>query len=117
MKIMFNKYSVFIVSILLLAVIMIKPLDRSSLEESEYYIKTLEKFNLLDENIDAGDTIKVGWGKESLVPPFTMPMAGYGARDGEHFDGVNDSVWVRAVVFDNGKTRSAYLSKIGRAHV
>ena len=37
-------------------------------------------------------------------------MAGYGARKGADFEGIHDSIWVRAVVFDNGKTLSAYVS-------
>ena len=57
-----------------------------------------------------GDTIKVGWAKKSLIPKYKTPMAGYGARKGAHFEGIEDSIWVSAVIFDNGIYRSAYIS-------
>ena len=107
---MFNKYSAVIVSVLFLVIITIKPLDRTPLENTSYYKNTIKKFKY-DNNIDIdGDTIKVGWAKKSLIPKYLTPMAGYGARKGADFEGVYDSIWVRAVVFDNGKTVSAYVS-------
>ena len=107
---MFNKYSAVIVSILALAIISVKPLDRTPLESTSYYQNTIKNFNYdIPYNTD-GDTIKVGWAKKSLIPDHLTPMAGYGARKGADFEGVNDSIWVRAVVFDNGKTVSAYVS-------
>ncbi|MFL2999148.1 MAG: neutral/alkaline non-lysosomal ceramidase N-terminal domain-containing protein [Cytophagales bacterium] len=107
---MFNKYSAVIVSIVVLAIITIKPLDRTPLESTSYYKNTLKKFNYDSPNDISGDTIKVGWAKKSLIPNYHTPMAGYGARKGADFEGVHDSIWVRAVVFDNGKTLSAYVS-------
>ena len=107
---MFNKYSAVIVSVLFLVIITIKPLDRTPLENTSYYKNTIKKFKY-DNNIGIdGDTIKVGWAKKSLIPKYLTPMAGYGARKGADFEGVYDSIWVRAVVFDNGKTVSAYVS-------
>ena len=87
---MFNKYSAVIVSIVVLAIITIKPLDRTPLESTSYYKNTLKKFNY-DSPIDiGGDTIKVGWAKKSLIPDYLTPMAGYGARKGADFEGVHD---------------------------
>ena len=110
---MFNKYSVSILSIIFLILISIKPLDRTPLEETDYYkatISNIEKsYKNYEETIN-GDTIKVGWAKESLVPTFSTPMAGYGARKGADYEGINDSIWVRSVVFDNGINKSAYVS-------
>ena len=107
---MFNKYSAVIVSVLFLVIITIKPLDRTPLENTSYYKNTIKKFKY-DNNIDIdGDTIQVGWAKKSLIPKYLTPMAGYGARKGADFEGVYDSIWVRAVVFDNGETVSAYVS-------
>ena len=110
---MFNKYSVSILSIIFLLVITIKPLDRTPLNETNYYNSTfsdIEKRYKNYENNISGDTVKVGWAKESLIPPFIVPMAGYGARNGAKYEGIKDSIWVRAVVFDNGINRSAYVS-------
>jgi neutral ceramidase len=110
---MFNKYSVSILSIIFLLVITIKPLDRTPLNETSYYKSTISdienRYKNYENNI-SGDTIKVGWAKESLIPPFIVPMAGYGARKGADYEGIKDSIWVRAVVFDNGINTSAYVS-------
>ena len=64
---MFNKYSAVIVSIVVLAIITIKPLDRTPLESTSYYKNTLKKFNDDSPNDISGDTIKVGWAKKSLL--------------------------------------------------
>ena len=97
---MFNKYSAVIVSILVLVIITIKPLDRTPLESTSYYKNTIKKFNNDRPTDIDGDTIKVGWAKKSLIPKYLTPMAGYGARKGANYEGVYDSIWVRAVVFD-----------------
>ena len=107
---MFNKYSTFIVSIMVILIFTIKPLDRTPLEETDYYKNTLNSIDDKEINSIYGDTIKVGWSKVSLIPNFLSPMAGYGARKGANYEGVNDSIWVKAVVFDNGINRSAYVS-------
>ena len=83
---MFNKYSAVIVSIVVLAIITIKPLDRTPLESTSYYKNTLKKFNDDSPNDISGDTIKVGWAKKSLIPDYLTPMAGYGARKGADFE-------------------------------
>ena len=62
---MFNKYSAVIVSIVVLAIITIKPLDRTPLESTSYYKNTLKKFNYDSTNDISGDTIKVGWAKKA----------------------------------------------------
>ena len=107
---MFNKYSTFIVSIVIVLLFTIKPLDRTPLEKSDYYKNTIESIDSKEIKSIRGDTIRVGWSKASLIPPYPTPMAGYGARKGAHFEGVNDSIWVKAVVFDNGISKSAYVS-------
>ena len=89
---MFNKYSTFIVSIVIVLLFTIKPLDRTPLEQSDYYKNTLESIDRKEIKSIRGDTIRVGWSKASLIPPYSTPMAGYGARKGAHFEGVNDSI-------------------------
>jgi len=93
--------------------IIFKPLDRSPLRENEYYKNTISSFDLIKEshiNSADGDTIQVGWAKTTLVPELPLPMAGYGARKGAYYQDVEDSLWVSAVVFDNGINRSVYVS-------
>ncbi|MCP4458021.1 MAG: hypothetical protein GY816_08360 [Cytophagales bacterium] len=57
-----------------------------------------------------GDSLMVGFAKVSITPNDTIPLAGYGARDPKKFDQILDSVFVRAVVLDNGLNRIAILS-------
>ena len=87
--------------------------SNSNINYNQYKDLTkLKTYSIDDKEINSiyGDTIKVGWSKVSLIPNFLSPMAGYGARKGANYEGVNDSIWVKAVVFDNGINRSAYVS-------
>ena len=110
---MFKRLTIAILLTFSLLALAIKPLDRSPLEESLYYQNTIKAFDSIKNNTPRhinGDTIKVGWAKKSLIPKYKTPMAGYGARKGAHFEGIEDSIWVSAVIFDNGIYRSAYIS-------
>ncbi len=70
---------------------------------------SLDSLDRLNSNIE-GDTLKMGWAKSSLIPSFPTPLAGYGERKGKINIGVEDSIWVRTIVLDNGKNRAAYIS-------
>ena len=105
---MFNKFTVAILSVFSLLTVVFKPLDRTPLEGSRYYYNSLENVDKIRDDIVNtlnGDTIKVGWAKESLIPTEPVPLAGYGARKGANFEGVDDSIFVKAVVFDNEITK------------
>ena len=58
----------------------------------------------------AADIMEVGWSKVNLQPPFTTPIAIDAKRGGKHFEGVHDSIYVRAFVFKLGGKRIAYIS-------
>ena len=86
--------------------------DKTPLHESDYYKKMMVQLDSTQNvpNISKVDTIQVGWAKASLVPPTPQPLAGYGKRKGAIMDGILDSVYVRAIVFDNGKQKAVYLA-------
>ena len=85
--------------------------DRSPYTESEYYRKTINRIPELTQGpFQTGDTLKIGWAKVNLTPPNPMPLAGYGKRGGKSYSGIQDSIWVRAFVFDNGLTRTALVA-------
>jgi len=87
-------------------------LDTIPYKESKFYQQTMFSLDSLDKvdiTID-GDTLKIGWAKSSLIPSFATPLAGYGDRKGKINIGVEDSIWVRTIVLDNGKNRAAYIS-------
>ena len=87
-------------------------LDTTPYKESKFYEQTmftLDSLNKMNHKID-GDTLKMGWAKSSLIPSFSTPLAGYGERKGKINMGVEDSIWVRTIVLDNGINRAAYIS-------
>ena len=58
----------------------------------------------------SSDTIQIGWSSVNLLPPFTTPIAIDAKRRGKHYDGVHDSIYVRAFVFKQGNKKIAYVS-------
>ncbi len=87
-------------------------LDTAPYKESKFYeqtMHTLDSLGKMNLKID-GDTLKIGWAKSSLIPSFATPLAGYGERNGKINIGVEDSIWVRTIVLDNGINRAAYVS-------
>ncbi len=86
--------------------------DKTPLHESDYYKKMMVQLDSTQHfpNISKADTIKIGWAKANLVPPTLQPLAGYGKRKGAIMDGVLDTTFVRAIVFDNGKQKAVYLA-------
>ncbi len=63
-----------------------------------------------EEPSPSNDTLQVGWAKVNLLPPFTTPIAIDAHRHGKHFQGVHDSIYVRAFVFKQGKKKVAYIA-------
>jgi neutral ceramidase len=55
-------------------------------------------------------SFKVGWAKVNFTPQTSTPTAGYGVRRGAHFTSVHDSIFVRAIVLDNGVSRVALVA-------
>lgn len=60
-------------------------------------------------NVDS-NIVTAGWAKVNLQPSFTTPIAIDAHRNGKHYDGVHDSVFVRAIVFKQGNKKFAYVS-------
>lgn len=96
--------------LLLLALITVTPvnreIDRSSmLEEMKQRIGAWPSVETA-----RAEYFNVGSAKESLVPPFPVATAGYGKRRGKLYTEIRDSVFVRAMVIDNGSRRVAIVS-------
>lgn len=91
-----------------------KTVDKTPYQEMPYYqqsINYLDSLNVLRvSKRSLNDSLRVGWAKTSLILNQNVPLAGYGAREGALAKGVRDSVWVRAVVLDNGRKKFAMLS-------
>ena len=124
--------------LLLIAAACFKPLDTTPYKETKFYKSELDELDYGDA-ADSGahritsialahlaandsafakqiaaqaqsDTLQVGWSRVNLLPPFTTPIAIDAHRGGKHFEGVHDSIYVRAFVFKQGDTKVAYVS-------
>ena len=97
----------------LLFFILFEKIDRTPYQQMTYYKNTLQEIQAFNPYHHSspepqGDTVKVGWAKENITPVYHMPLAGYGFRN--NFVAVKDSIFVRTFVFDNGKTKVAYVT-------
>lgn len=84
--------------------------DHTPYQQTAYHANMMQEINGLQPTPDEGDTIKAGWAKVNLSPPFPTPMAISVKRDGKPYEMIEDSIWVRAFVFDNGKDKLAWVT-------
>ncbi|ARK11836.1 neutral/alkaline non-lysosomal ceramidase N-terminal domain-containing protein [Fibrella sp. ES10-3-2-2] len=91
-----------IVAILLLLAVSLSPNDHTPYRQTEFYTQTTSRLTALPGLPAPKTALRAGWAKANLTTAFTTPTGGYGVRRGKHWTTVADSVWVRALVFDNG---------------
>jgi neutral ceramidase len=94
------------------AAICFKPLDTTPYQQTEFYKEELKVIDSAFANNQSpiNDQLQAGWGRVNLCPPFTTPIAIDAHRGGKHFEGVHDSIYVRAFVFKQGGKKVAYIS-------
>lgn len=91
----------------------VKPIDRTPLKESLFYqremmlIDSVKRACLMQQDYSE---VMAGWASINLLPTFTTPIAIDAARGGKHFEGVYDSIYVRAFVFKAGIKKTALVS-------
>jgi neutral ceramidase len=92
------------IAILLLVFIVftIAPVDRTDYQSMDYYKKMQEVVQQSKVQQMKG-VLRVNWTVQNLTPTLPTPTAGYGDRKGKHYQSVHDSVFVRAIVLDNGQ--------------
>ncbi|MBO0931703.1 hypothetical protein [Fibrella aquatilis] len=88
--------------IVLLLAIGLSPNDHTPYGQTGFYSQTIHRLDSLPALPTPKTAIWAGWAKANLTPAYTTPTGGYGARQGKHWTTVADSVWVRAIVLDNG---------------
>lgn len=91
-----------LVFILLFLAVSLSPNDHTPYQQTDFYKQTATKLNALSGLPAPKTALRAGWAKANLTPAFTTPTGGYGVRRGKHWTTVADSIWVRAIVFDNG---------------
>lgn len=109
MKKLIKILATIVLSVLLLAVCLLTFNDHQPLEKTDFYPKTIKALNNLKISGGYGSTLKSGWSKENISPDFDIYIAGYGIRKHEA-DSVHDSIYVRTIVFDNGKKKIAMVA-------
>ncbi len=99
-----------VIAVLLLAVGLFAPIDNRHYAEQDFYQADLQAIDEADWSVarSAGG-IRVGWARAAIVPTSPTPMAGYGISRGD-FQAVHDSVYVNAVVLQNGSEQYAIVS-------
>jgi len=90
--------------------ILIKRLDRTPYTETKFYQKTIDTINGLQPAIKNENPLLCGWAKVNLQPPYPTTIAIDAKRKGKKFEGIRDSIYVRAFVFKQGDVKVAYVS-------
>ena len=95
--------------LLLLLFITIQKIDETSYTSKEYYPKTLSALDSAFKisSVQTGE-VSAGWAKANITPLAPTRIVGFGIQ--EKFETVNDSVFVRAFVFQQNNKSYAMLS-------
>lgn len=96
--------------VIVAALICFKLLDITPYTETEFYKNELTAIAQLPPHTSNNDTVQAGWSRINLLPPFTTTIAIDAKRGGKHFEGVHDSIYVRAFVFKSGTQKIAFIS-------
>ena len=100
--------------LIIAAIVCLKPLDTTPYQQTDFYKREMDSLAALPNDIatinNPQSELQVGWSRVNLLPSFTTPIAIDDKRGGKHFEGVHDSIYVRAFVFKQGNKKIAYIS-------
>ena len=100
-----------IVFLLLFVAVSVAPVNRAEVKTLPAYTAMMERLDTLVADFpEARNSFAVGYGKTNITPPAPVATAGYGKRKGKPYHVVHDSIYVRALVIDNGPVRVAIVS-------
>jgi neutral ceramidase len=101
-----------IIAVILFSLASVIPIDRTPYKEHPFYAEMMNRLDSLEKNLPSASqgAFRVGYAKVNLTPPEPVSTAGYGTRRGKPYPVVHDSIYVRAVVIDNGVKRVAIVS-------
>jgi len=94
--------------IFLLGLITLTTVDRSPIQDQEFYAKTLHSIDQLQFQGSETEAWLAGWAKANMTPSHPVELVGYAPRGNYEF--VQDSSFVKALALGNGKTTVAWLS-------
>ncbi|GAA4417166.1 hypothetical protein GCM10023187_49320 [Nibrella viscosa] len=99
-----------LIAIFLFLAVSLAPVDDTPYQQTDYYQQTKQRLTQLNPTVTGKYPIRAGWASANLTPAYTTPTGGYGVRRGKHWETVADSIYVRAIVLDNGTTKAAIVS-------
>jgi len=91
-----------------LALLLFTTVDRSPIQEQEFYSETLNRLENITINKTSGETWMVGWAKSNMTPDLPVDLVGYAPRGPYEF--VQDSSFVKALTISNGNSQVAWLN-------
>jgi len=110
LKILLKIIGAFFLILLLAIATMITTMDKTPYKQMPYYKEWKGLIGKVERDTTSATTFRVGWSKVNITPSAPTPMAGYGNRRGRVYTAVHDSVYVRAIVIDNGSSQAAIVS-------
>lgn len=99
--------------IVLFVLVSVKRLDRTPVQQRPAYADMMQRLDSLQQHYRRPAStggFAVGFAKVNLTPPFVTATAGYGNRRGKPYSEVHDSIYVRALVVQQGERRVAIVS-------
>lgn len=101
-----------IAALLLFFLLIVLPVDRTPVQEKDYYGVMMNRLDSLEHMKipAASEDFSAGFAMESITPSYPVALAGYGNRRGRKFTEILDSIYVRAIVVDNGTRKVALVS-------
>lgn len=111
LRIFLRIIGVIVLLLILTIATMITTMDDTPYKEMPYYGQWKKQIsNVKKDTASASGQLQAGWAKVNITPPSPTPTAGYGKRKGKLYTAVHDSVYVRAMVIDNGGTQAAIIA-------
>jgi neutral ceramidase len=98
----------FVIAVILFSIV--GTIDRTPLIEQDFYKEMMDRLDTVSLPVHKpSQKLKAGWGKISITPDHSMPLAGYRMR--EQFESVHDSLYARIIGINNGSI-SCYLISV-----
>jgi hypothetical protein len=94
--------------LLLVAIFTLTRVDRSPIENQDFYQNTLQSLQDLPIQSTQGDLWLAGWSKANMTPAQPIDLVGYAPRG--PYDFVQDSSFVKSIFLSNGKSSIAWLN-------
>ena len=103
-------FAALLVVLIVIAGVLFARLDQTPYRQTSFYKNEMATIDTISGVQAGADTFYAGWSRVNLQPPFTTPIAIDAHRGGKHYQGIHDSIYVRAFVFKCGEQKVAYVS-------